>query len=96
MKQPNYPEVFKSLTEYTIYQWIIAGSMNYCDESTSGLREFGEKVGLPEELVEWAEEMEFTLSALEAGIPLSVITGKTKLTSHFSQDEINRNIGVGK
>lgn len=32
-------------------------------------------------------------SALDAGIPLSVIEGKTKLSDHFSQDYINSKCG---
>ncbi len=36
---------------------------------------------------------ECTASALDAGIPLSVIQGKTKLSDHFSPAEIARNSG---
>lgn len=32
-------------------------------------------------------------SALDAGIPLSVIEGKTKLTDHFSQEYIDSQCG---
>lgn len=34
-------------------------------------------------------EAAFKQGALDAGIPLSVIEGKTKLTDHFSQDYID-------
>ena len=36
---------------------------------------------------------EFKSRAIEAGIPLSVIEGKTKLSDHFSQDYINEQCG---
>jgi hypothetical protein len=39
----------------------------------------------------WAKQ-----SALDAGIPLSVIEGKTKLSDHFSEDYINAQCGQVK
>lgn len=38
--------------------------------------------------LEWAKQ-----GALAAGIPLSVIEGKTKLTDHFSQEYIDAQCG---
>jgi hypothetical protein len=41
------------------------------------------------ELREAAQREAFKQSALDAGIPLSVIEGRTKLSDHFSEDYID-------
>ncbi len=51
--------------------------------------------GIHEAVCEVAKRRAYTQGALEAGIPLSVIEGKTKLTDHFSQSQIDRNTGRG-
>ena len=41
-------------------------------------------------------QFEWVKSALEAGIPRSVIEGRTKLTDHFSQEYIDSQCGKTK
>jgi hypothetical protein len=52
-----------------------------------------EALGLSEEVAAWAGAIYMTESALGAGIPLSVIEGKTKLSDHFSRAKIKAECG---
>lgn len=89
--------IFNSNAEKAFFYWLYDYAAQYADEGVSMARCFelaGEQLNLPEELVEWAYQTAFTLEALEAGIPLSVIEGKTKLSDHFSPDYIKAQRGA--
>jgi hypothetical protein len=45
---------------------------------------------LDNDVAEWASRQAFIQGASEAGIPMSVIEGKTKLSDHFSQEYIDK------
>jgi hypothetical protein len=81
--------LFKSIEEYDFYQWFNDYACNFHDEDCSGWHEAAERIGLSEEIADRMEQISNTLSAMSAGIPLSVILGKTKLRDHFSQDYID-------
>lgn len=72
---------------------IIEESQDFADEDTSifeCIKLYCKKHKINEKLMEQAQRTAFVNGALEAGIPLSVIEGKTKLTDHFSQEYINK------
>lgn len=84
--------LFKSGVEAAFFRWLYNEATDFADEGMSTARCFelaGEKHGLPAEIVEWAAITADIESALEAGIPRSVIDGITKLSDHFSQDYID-------
>lgn len=70
---------------------IIDESAEFADEGLSAydcFKMYCEKHGLSEELAEQAAKKYCIDSALAAGIPLSVIQGKTRLSDHFSEEYI--------
>jgi len=71
---------------------ILAGAADIEDGETGAdrcIEIYCEQHGFSKETAEKAQQEAFKIGALEAGIPLSVIEGKTKLSDHFSQDYIN-------
>lgn len=68
---------------------ILKGAMHYADEDTDGIKEFCQENLIPDEICEAAERQHMVQSAALAGIPMSVILGKEKLTEHFTQDYID-------
>jgi len=85
-------KLFASKTEGLFFEWLSkkAGDIEDGETGTAKCFEIACEVAeLPEEITEWAAEIAMTQSALNAGIPLSVIQGKTKLKDHFSQEYID-------
>ena len=77
-------------TGYEVIKYIIDMSGNYSDVDVSAT----ECIELHcEELKELAIKKYMKDQALAAGIPESVIDGKTKLTDHFSQEYIDMKCG---
>lgn len=73
-------------------QQIIKYSIAYEDGETGTnacIDQFCQAHGLNAETAELAKKEAFKQGALEAGIPISVIEGKTKLSDHFSETYIN-------
>ena len=68
---------------------ILKGAMDYADEDTDGIKEFCEENNIPEEVCEAAEHQAMVESAMAAGIPMSVILGKKKLTDYYTQEYID-------
>lgn len=71
---------------------IIEGSWDYCDGETSAddcIEKYCLDNFIDAETMKRAQKESFKRGALEAGIPLSVIEGRTKLKDHFSQDYID-------
>lgn len=88
--------IFNSNVEKAFFYWLYDYAAQYADVDVPMHRCFefaGEQLKLPEELVEWAYQTAFTLEALDAGIPLSVIRGETKLSDHFSPEYIKAQRG---
>jgi len=74
------------------FNWIDDGAANLSDGETQHhvcIKDFCVTHGLNEAIQDWATKESNTRSALDAGIPLSVIQGKTELREHFSQDYID-------
>lgn len=75
-----------------LYENIIKKASEYEDGTmgiTQCVEKYCEECNLDSNLAEQALEYFYKKEALAAGIPLSVIEGKTKLTDHFSEDYIN-------
>ena len=85
--------LFQTVEQYDFFKWFDKYALDFHDEGCSGFHEAAKLMGLPEEVAEWAERVSMQTSALEAGIPLSVVLGKTKLRDHFSQDYIDYQSG---
>ena len=72
---------------------IIKEASSNCDEETGlhiCIARYCEENGIDDEdIQDDAYQLSFKRSALEAGIPLSVIEGKTTLRDHFSQEYID-------
>ena len=83
--------LFRSETERALYNRLLEMCAGYEDGET-GIHKCMdmacEALGLPEEVASWAGGIYMTESALDAGIPLSVIEGKTKLSDHFTKEQI--------
>lgn len=78
--------------EKTLYDWLSQQAADLEDGETGTVKCFElacERAGLPDAICDWAVNIAMTESALDAGIPLSVIHGKTKLSDHFSQEYID-------
>lgn len=72
---------------------IIDGASDYADVDMpmhKCIEKYCLDNGIPEEVGDEAYDLASRDNALEAGIPLSVIEGKTKLTDHFSQEYIDQ------
>jgi len=78
---------------------ILKGSLDYEDGETGVDRcidLFCDQQGVSDQLRERAKWEAFKRGALGAGIPLSVIEGKTKLCDHFSPDYIRFQTSGGR
>ena len=85
----NYNKITKR--EWDLYQIIHDKALEYADvdmDVPSCCSQACKDLGLNEETAKWATEVYVIQSALDAGIPLSVIERKTKLTDHFSKEYI--------
>lgn len=74
---------------------IIEGAADYEDGETGMSRcveLYCKDRGIDEQIAEKAYQIWFTREARGAGIPLSVIEGKTKLSDHFSSEYIESQI----
>jgi hypothetical protein len=71
---------------------IISGAIDLEDGET-GINKcidwFCKENSICQDLADKAKHEAFKQGAIEAGIPLLVIEGKTKLTDHFSKEYIN-------
>jgi hypothetical protein len=85
--------LFRSIQQYDFYCFFECLASDFQDEDTLGFAEAAELAGLPEDLADWAVEIFGKLSALGAGIPLSVVQGKTTLRDHFPQQYIDFQCG---
>lgn len=65
--------------------------MNLCETCQSNKVELSDESG---EYCSLCYRKAWTQSALDAGIPLTVIEGKTKLSDHFTKEYINFKRGV--
>lgn len=82
-----------------ILREVIKGSSDYADIdicASKAIELYCEDNGLSQEIAEAANYLFEKEEALNAGIPLSVIEGKTKLTDHFSQEYIDFQCGKSK
>ena len=79
--------IFKTETEYHFYKWFSEKSLDFVDDYTLGFKECGLEYDIPQELISWAEIKWQQNDALDAGIPLSVLQGKTKMRDHFPKEE---------
>lgn len=71
-----------------VMQWVADNSDG--ETSTDSLIEtYGKDNNISDEIIEGIQKRAFTEAALDAGIPLSVIEGKTKLSDHFSKEYID-------
>ena len=84
--------------ESLFFKWAENKMNDYWDDSPVAdcVDAMCQDFGFDEEVSEWLTEMFETQSAIQAGIPLSVIQGKCLLTDHFSQDYIDHQIGKTK
>jgi hypothetical protein len=88
--------LFKSDIEEKLFYWLENRAAQLEDGET-GMRKcvelLCERMDLPDEVSDWVIDIGTTLAALEAGIPLSVIQRKTKLSDHFSPEYIESQKG---
>ena len=75
---------------------IIEGAWEYEDGETGTekcIRAYCRDHGIDESIAEQAVREAFKQGALEAGIPLSVVEGRSKLSDHFSPEYISDKCG---
>jgi hypothetical protein len=71
---------------------IIKESEQYADidmDVTKCIEQYCQENNIPEEIAEKAIELAYRNEAINAGIPISVIEGRTKLTDHFTKEYID-------
>ena len=92
-------KIFESEIEEKLFYWLEAQAADLEDGET-GMRKcvaiLCERLKLPQDVAEWIIDKGVTLAALDAGIPLSVIQRKTKLSDHFSKEYIDSQKGGAK
>lgn len=86
---------FKTSIEKEFFIWCMRKLDDYLDGSVSdSIAAFHrDHDDIPDEDIEWFSEIYFKHGALLAGIPRSVVDGKTKLSDHFSSDYIKFKTG---
>lgn len=78
--------------DQAFYNQVISESMDYQEDETGmfeAIRHYCELNGIDSEVAEEIIDRYDLQMALDAGIPLSVATGKKKLSECFSREYIN-------
>jgi len=84
-------EIFKELLK-KVDEYVVENSDGETDTFTL-VEQYCERFGIPDDLYEKICQEIWKQEALDAGIPLSVIEGKTKLSDHFSPEYITQQCG---